>query len=45
MRNAAVMMNVLLRLRPDLLREGNRLCAVIQHIDGWREAARYRWEG
>ena len=45
MSNAAVMMNVVLRLRPALLREGNRLCAVIRHADGWMGAARYRWEG
>ena len=42
MSNAAVMMNVVLRLRSALLREGNRHCAASSCVN---EAARYQWEG
>lgn len=41
MSNAAVIMNVVLRLRSALLREGDRRCAALL----CNEAARYQWEG
>lgn len=46
MNNAAVFMNYVLRLRPEPLREGNRLwAAALIIVYGRSIAARYRWEG
>ena len=45
MSNAAVNIEVILRLRSALLREGNRLCAAFLRIHGRNGAARYQREG
>lgn len=45
MSNAAVMMKVILRLRPALLREGVRHCAASSYLYDCTEAARYQREG
>ena len=45
MSNAAVKVDVVLRLRSALLREGNRHCAAFSCIIGGNRAARYQREG
>ncbi|MBQ7155109.1 MAG: hypothetical protein IJR85_06105 [Synergistaceae bacterium] len=45
MSNAAVNIDVILRLRSALLREGDRLCAAFLCITAGNEAARYQREG
>lgn len=45
MSNVAVKLNVVLRLRSALIREGNRSLAAVLKLNGGNEAARYQWEG
>ena len=45
MSNAAVNIEVILRLRSVLLREGKGLCAAFLCIHGGNKAARYQREG